>query len=285
MQDPSILFIGYGKIASRAAMALAGQYKVWAMARSARVTGPDMDYRQVDVCKPEELSAQMPTDPDIVVYCLSPGRREEAAYRATFVTGLGNVLTALRTGSQPRRLIFVSSTSVYHQDDGSVVDESSATQPATFAGQILLEAEALLSGSDIKSTCVRFSGIYGGGRSKLIEQVRTGDRALAPGMHLTNRIHEDDCVGFLLHLISLSIQGVELDSCYLATDSCPVEMNEVLRFIATENDLALATGKLPVRRRAGNKRCNNHRMLSTGYRLRYPSYREGYRKLSPESQS
>lgn len=277
MQKQSILFIGYGKVASRVAERFAAGYQVWAMARSQRETGSDIHYVQADVTHPVELLDRLPAGPDIVVCCLSPGRRDEAAYRATFVEGLKNVLTALQTGPLPKRLFFVSSTSVYHQDDGGAVDEGSPTRPVSFAGRILLEAENIVSECPINSTCVRFSGIYGGTRSRLIEQVLSGSRKLAPGKHITNRIHEDDCVGFLQHLIERALQGAELEDCYLASDSCPAEMNAVLTFIAEQRGRALAHSDQPAPRRAGNKRCDNRRMLASGYRLRYPSYKEGYR--------
>ncbi len=35
-------------------------------------------------------------------------------------------------------------------------------------------------------------------------------------------------------------------------------------------------GEVPALRRAGSKRCRNTRLLETGYRFRYPSFREGY---------
>ena len=141
-----------------------------------------------------------------------------------------------------------------------------------------MEAEALLQEAQVNSTIVRFSGIYGGNRTRLIEQVCEGRRGLSQDLQLSNRIHEDDCVGFLMHLMQLAAGGETLESCYLASDSCPVDMNEVVQYIADQHGIQLPADRREIPRRAGNKRCDNRRMLATGYQLKYPDYREGYRR-------
>src|SRR5690606_24982960 len=106
--------------------------------------------------------------------------------------------------SPVRRVLFASSTAVYGQDDGSWVDETSPTEPRRFTGRCLLEAEALLAGSGLGFSNVRFAGIYGPGRGRLLSQVLDGSAVFGSEPHITNRIHRDDCAGFLQHLIGMS---------------------------------------------------------------------------------
>ena len=54
------------------------------------------------------------------------------AYRSVYVDGLSNALAAV----EPRRLLFVGSTSVYAQVDGRWVDETSETKPERETGRI-----------------------------------------------------------------------------------------------------------------------------------------------------
>ena len=64
---------------------------------------------------------------------------------------------------------------------------------------------------------------------------------------------------------------------YLGTDDEPAPDNDVLRFLAAELGLpepSLAESSTP--RRTGSKRCRNDRLIASGYRLVYSSYREGY---------
>jgi nucleoside-diphosphate-sugar epimerase len=96
----------------------------------------------------------------------------------------------------------------------------------------------------------------------------------------TNRLHREDCAGALAHLASLPSPAAR----YVGVDSEPAERNAVLAFIAARLDLpfpplAEAETEAAATRGGANKRCRNARLLSTGYRLRYPSYREGYAEL------
>lgn len=268
-----IVIVGCGKIGMRLAEQLSEQHEVWGLRRS-HAEHQHISFIQADVTEPEGLAESLPEAIDYLLYCLTPSEASEEGYRAVYVKGLQHVLSALK---QPlKRLYFISSTSVYHQDDSSWVDEASPTQPTRYSGKVLLEAEQLAQLSQHPATVVRFSGIYGGNRSRLIEQVKRGKAVLTKSSRLTNRIHEDDCVGFLQHLIQQDIEGIKNDDLYLASDSEPVEYNEVIEFIAAKFEVDLALGDAESKRRAGNKRCSNRRMLESGYRLKFPSFREGY---------
>ncbi len=235
-----------------------------------------------DLAVPRTL-ADLPAAIDVVVYAASPGGRDDAFYRTTYVEGLRNLIAALSAQRQaPRRTIFVSSTAVYGQTRGEWVDETSATEPDHFSGRRLLEAEAILRGSGLPGLVLRLGGIYGPRRTRLIDEVRQGRAAIsAGGPRYSNRIHRDDCVGALVHLIDLAAPA----DCYLGVDSEPEDEAVVLRWLAG----ALGTSPPRVagadqRRtpRSGNKRCRNQRLIESGYAFRYPSYREGYTAVLAE---
>lgn len=291
MRTPSILVIGTGKLGARVALAMAERCDVTALSRRAsankQLSEAGVQCLDADVCQPESL-AVMASSYDALVYCLAPGDRNEQAYRALYYQGLNNVLSCFEADDtseqdvsalEPSRLgrvFFVSSSSVYHQDDGTWIDENSPTLPESFSGRVILEAEALLADSGFAYSIVRFTGIYGGSRSMLRDQVREGRAFYCEQVRLSNRIHEDDCVGFLGHLIQMSLNKEAMRPLYLATDSCPVDLNEVYAWIAEQEGVTLLTKPEAQKRRTGNKRCRNALMRATGYELKYPSYREGY---------
>ncbi len=285
MKRNRILLVGCGKVGLPVAQALTDTHEVFALSRSANTHHDGIHSIQADVSRAESLHEVLPERLDIVLYCLSPSEISDEGYRRTYPEGLQNILTALPEGSVLQRLYLVSSTSVYHQNDNSWVNEDSPTLPSSFAGQRILEAEKLAHDSPHPSTVVRFSGIYGGQRKRLIEQVRCGKQHLNESVRTTNRIHETDCIGFLLHLIKQPDQS-KIASCYLASDSAPVDMNEVVKFIAAAlGVIAQEKASSGPRRRGGNKRCDNSRMLSTGYQLRYPSYKHGYGEMLEQERS
>lgn len=232
----------------------------------------------MDLNDPEGLAA-LP-DADIVVYIVSADRFDEQAYQLAYRDGLQAVLAELGGRKHaPRRVFFVSSTSVYAQQDGQEVDENSETQPSGFSGQLMREAERLLTAHPLPSSVVRFSGIYGPGRDRLIRQVREGRIAAATPPMFSNRIHRDDCAGVLGHLIDLALNDKPLEELYLASDCEPAPLHEVMAWLAKR--LKVESSEViqsPLRRRS-SKRCSNARLLESGYRFRYPTYREGYAQV------
>ncbi|MDN3552562.1 NAD(P)H-binding protein [Halomonas almeriensis] len=219
-------------------------------------------------------------DADIVVYVVSADRFEEDAYRAAYPDGLKTVLAELgRREMPPRHLFFVSSTGVYAQQDGEVVNEQSETQPTGFSGSLMREAEQALIEHDLPGSVVRFSGIYGPGRDRLIRQVKEGRIAAATPVMYSNRIHRDDCAGVLTHLICKALDGEALHELYLASDCEPAPLHDVMTWMAKQLKVESSeTIQSPLRRRA-SKRCDNTRLLDSGYRFRYPTFREGYTEV------
>ena len=147
-----------------------------------------------------------------------------------------NLLTVLRqTGQRPRRLLFTSSTSVYGQQEGEWVDENSPAEADGFSGRCIRAGEELLWDSPWPSVAVRFGGIYGPGRTRLIDSVREGTatRPAGPPVY-TNRIHRDDCARALQHLLELP----EAERLYVAVDDDPAPLDEVLGWLARQLGIA-----------------------------------------------
>ena len=171
---------------------------------------------------------------------------------------------------------FTSSTGVYSQDDGSWLDEDSPTPVVRPTIQALLDGESLLRDLPY-STGACVSAAYTARRTRLIDSVEEGTARLNPNDdRCLNHIHRDDCAGVLAHLIGLD----SIAPLYLATDCAPMPRNDLLRWIAAELDLpepasldAAEAGARPSER-GGNRRYRNQRLLDSGYRFRYPTWRE-----------
>lgn len=274
-----VLIAGCGYVGSRLALDLAKDgHEVYGMRRDTSRLPDGVRPVMADLNQPDSLQA-LPDGLDTVVYAASASSYDEAGYRAAYVTGVENLLRAL-ANQRIRRVVFTSSTGVYGQNDGSWVDETSPANADRPTAQALRDGEARILNGDIPGTVVRLSGIYGPGRTRLIDSVASGTarRERGPTRYL-NHIHRDDCAGALRHVLSLP-EPAEL---YLATDNEPRPRNEMLAWLAEHLGRPVPpwTGDQPApsSQRGGNRRYRNQRLRDSGYPFLYPTFREGYGAL------
>jgi nucleoside-diphosphate-sugar epimerase len=97
-------------------------------------------------------------------------------------------------------VIFVSSTSVYGEANGTITEET-IPKPDTESGKQLLEVEALLQNNpNFKTTILRFGGLIGEDRNPI--QFLAGKENLENPETPINFIHQEDCIGIILKIIA-----------------------------------------------------------------------------------
>jgi nucleoside-diphosphate-sugar epimerase len=234
---------------------------------------------QADVMRPETL--QLPEQLDYVFVTLEPQQSGEAAYRQLYFEGTKNLMQALHY--QPlKRLFWVSSSSVWGEDDGQWVDENTPVSPQTATARVLCDSERLLEKapwpSVWPSTVVRFSGIYGPGRLRLLRWVQEGRPVQADPPAWTNRIHVDDCASLLFFLFVRDVAGTPLDAVYVGTDNVPCPQHEILDWLADQMGLPHVSHQHRLGE-GSNKRLSNQRLIALGYQFHYPDYQSGYRAI------
>ncbi|UVE45543.1 SDR family oxidoreductase [Pseudomonas chlororaphis] len=280
MSAPSVLIAGCGDVGSRLAkQLLAENWQVYGLRRTVSQLPEGVIGVAGDLFS-EQCPAAWPTTPlDYLVYSAAATEHDEAGYRAAYVEGLTHVLGWLKqNGQSPKRLLFVSSSSVYGQKDGEWIDETSPAQAGGYSGRLMLEAEQVALQSGIPASLVRLTGIYGPGREWLLNQVRQGYRvAIDPPLY-GNRIHADDAAGLLAFLLQADRRGVPLEDCYIGVDDAPVPLAEVVGWLREYLGVTEWADNSSVRR-SGSKRCSNARARALGWEPRYPSFREGYAKI------
>lgn len=269
-----VLIAGCGDVGSLLGTSLAHEgHEVWGLSRNPENLSLGIRPIEANLADPQSLTG-LPANVDFIFYTAAAGRRDEATYRQVYVEGLRNLLALFeRRRAKPRRIFFTSSTSVYAQEQGEEVNESSPAAPRHFSGQLLLEAEDVLRTSQISSTVLRLGAIYGQGRDGLINRVREGvARYRDDEVHYTNRMHRIDCAGALRHLMGMPDPA----ALYIGVDQEPVPERELLFWLAEQlgapEPQAVDTPSSP----SGNKRCLGAALIKAGYRLRYPTFREGF---------
>jgi nucleoside-diphosphate-sugar epimerase len=104
-----------------------------------------------------------------------------------------------------KKVLFVSSTSVY-ADENNVVTEETVAQPNTESGKQILQAEKVMQKNDnFKTTVLRFGGLIGAGRNPA--RFLAGKENLADPDGAVNLIQQEDCIGIILKIIEDTIWG------------------------------------------------------------------------------
>ena len=240
-----------------------------------------------DITQPESLT-KLPRDFDWVVNCVASGGGGADDYRKIYLEGNRNLISWL-ADSPPEKFIYTSSTSVYGQNDGSVVTEESPAESAEETAKVLVQTEKLLlesSGSRGRSphqqfpaVILRFAAIYGPGRGHWFKQfLRNEARIEGDGSRWLNMIHRKDVIGCILAALELGKPG----EIYNAVDSEPVTQLKFFEWLAAKLKRPLppripADVEILRKRGTTNKRVSNAKLRTElKYEFRFPNFRAGY---------
>lgn len=279
-----ILIAGCGDIGVAAGQMLADDgHDVVGLRRHPPANDNKIKYIKADLSNSADLE-KIDSGFDLVIYILTPDDRSEQSYRNVFESGVANLLNFFSENNPDTRFLFVSSTSVYGQTHGEWVDEDSVTAPARITGKIILQAENTFLAYSGNNCIIRFSGIYGRDRSRLLDLVARGDDVQYQPAYYTNRIHRDDCVAVLRFLSNKMIAGAALEPVYLASDDDPAAKWDVFNDLADKLGVERPEKAMLPQGSDQNKRCSNRRLKQLGYSFIYKSYRDGYNFIEPGCQ-
>ncbi|MBU6309534.1 MAG: NAD-dependent epimerase/dehydratase family protein [Planctomycetes bacterium] len=160
-------------------------------------------------------------------------RGSTATPRDVHVDGLRRLLDALaaaRGGDPLPRVILSSSTGVWGDEGGGVVDESTPPNPSRDAGRVLVEAEGLLAAHPAgPGTALRFAGLYGPDRLPRIGDLQAGLPIAADPDSWLNLVHVDDAADVVCRVAAAaSPRGL-----YVVSDGHPVRRRDWYGTLAT----------------------------------------------------
>ena len=236
---------------------------------------------RADITRSEEL-AKLPGPFDWVVNTVSSSKGGEEEYRQVYLQGTRNLFEWL--APMPlRKFVYTSSTSVYGQTDGSVVKETSSTEPSSATSCLLVETEKLLLDAAVTkkfpAVILRVAGIYGPERGHLFQQyLRNEARIAGKGERIVNMIHRDD----LANIIIAALKNGRAGEVYNAVDDEPVAQIHFFRWLSETLGKWMppfASEEENAQRKRGltNKKVSNRRLkMELGVALKYPTFRQGY---------
>ncbi len=287
----SVLIVGCGDVGHRVArLWLAHNVTVYGLARSEQkqqaMSALGILPIQADLDVPATLEG-MPSQPDLLYWFAPPPTQGKTDPR------MKNFLACL--GSRPKRVVAISTSGVYGDQQGRMVSEETPPNPQVDRAYRRLDMERQLQAWGeqyaVPIITLRVGGIYGPGRLPL-KRIRDGvpilKETLAPK---TNRIHVDD----LAQVCFAAAFKPQCSRIYNVSDGQESNMTEYFFALAdhfglprppevdwNEAEQTISKGMLSYLRES--RRMDNRRMLQElAIKLRYPGLEEGLNAMTEES--
>ena len=276
----STLIVGYGYVGQY----LAAQLKapVHIIKRHPIQTTKSIQPLFFDLCQ-----AHYPSLPavDTLYYMVAAEQHTELAYRRAYVIALQKLIDALKTQKKmPKRFIFISSTAVYEQTQDTWVDETATTSSNHFSAARLLKAESLVSQLQCETMIARVSGIYGPGRTGLIQKIKTAapQQTITISNRMSNRIHVIDLVRALdfINQLNTTVNIINLSD---RQPSPSVEIANWLSQVMHRKDIQWQVTHYKHSSKSHRSRANrpisSQYLQSLGFKFQYPDYQTGFQSI------
>ncbi|MGH8679116.1 MAG: SDR family oxidoreductase [Burkholderiales bacterium] len=225
-----LLIVGCGDIGLRVARAMHGRRRIYALTRSENrsrilravgivpVSG-DLDH-------PGTLDRLAGIAHDVIHLAPPPASGARDSRTANLVRAL------TRGRSLPQRLVYMSTSGVYGDCGGEVVEESRAAHPMTDRAKRRLDAERTVRAwgaeNGVHVSILRVPGIYASGRLP-IELLKSGTPVLAAEHDpYTNHIHADDLARVVIAALARGRAG----RAYNASDDSSMKMGDYFDLVA-----------------------------------------------------
>lgn len=227
----SILIIGCGDIALRAAPWLTARFRVFGLVRRAdraavlRASGITPVMGDLDNLRSLRRLAGLA---DAVLHLAPPPGEGSDDPRTR------HLLAALQRGILPRRLVYTSTSGVYGDCGGAYVDEARPVAPDSARAVRRCAAERRLRQvRGLSSVILRVPGIYAADRLPL-ERLRAGTPAIQHDEDgYTNHIHADD----LARVICLALFRAGAGRVFNACDDAELKMGDWFDLVADQYSL------------------------------------------------
>jgi nucleoside-diphosphate-sugar epimerase len=281
-----VLIVGCGYVGLPLGKELARRgHEVFGLRRSAlaeaELRAAGVTPLHADITQPGTL-VTLPRNFDWVVNCTASGGGDAEDYRKIYLEGNSNLVKWL-ADTPPEKFVYTSSTSVYGQNDGSIVTEKSPVKPDADTSKVLIETEKMLLTAAAErrfpAVVLRVAGIYGPGRGHGFKQfLRGAARIEGDGARWLNMIHRDDLIGVIL----AALRDAKPGEIFNAADNAPVCQLKFFEWLAAELNrpmppMAPADAEAWRKRGATNKRVSNAKLRAElKYEFQFPDFRAGY---------
>ncbi|WP_201550046.1 SDR family oxidoreductase [Psychrobacter fjordensis] len=274
MSKQNLLIIGQGDIGLPVTNKLAQDgLNVTGLARGERYDYALDDkaiFKQADALT---LTAQVLQGFTHIAIIVTPDEYSASGYHNSYLAICQHLANLAENLTNLERIVFISSTGVYGQDNGEWIDkDTTPATPVRAASKVILQAEqSLQQGFNDKAVVIRPSGIYGRTRLMRLRKAREPHKEPVAASHWSNRIMDRDLVNIIVNVLTMESP----EPIYLATDYAPVTTLELSVWLSEQ------IGEMP-------PTIDDKKTLVTGKCLHsniplawldYPDWQTGYRDI------
>ena len=208
-----------------------------------------------------------------IAIIVTPDEYSTSGYHNSYLAINQHLVQLSETLTELERLVFISSTGVYGQDNGEWIDEHTVPMtPERDASKVILQAEQVLQqGFGNKAIIIRPSGIYGRARLMRLRKAKEPQKEPIAAEHWSNRIMDRDLVTIITNVLTCDVPK----PVYLATDYRPVTTFELTTWLSKQVDEIPPTID-KTKTAVTGKRLHSNIPLAW---LDYPDWQVGYRDI------
>jgi nucleoside-diphosphate-sugar epimerase len=225
-----LLIIGCGDVALRMIPLVRQRYVVYGLTRdrdrlpALRAAGLKPVWGDLD--RPDTLAALRGLAHDVAHFAPPPSSGTRDTRTAHLIASLA------KAKSLPQHLVYISTSGVYGDCAGALVDETRPLKPQTERARRRVDAERQLrewgARAGLRVTIVRAPGIYATGRLPL-ERLTRGTPALRDEDDAyVNHVHADD----LARIVAAALRRGQANRSYNASDDVPQRMGDYFDLVA-----------------------------------------------------
>lgn len=219
------------------------------------------------------LSAEQLQDFTCIAIIVTPDEYSTSGYNNSYLAINQHIVSLAKALPSLERIVFISSTGIYGQDNGEWIDEyTTPITPEREASKVILQAEqALQQGFEDKAIVIRPSGIYGRERLMRLRKAREKQKEPVAAAHWSNRIMDRDLVNIITKVLTIDTPK----PLYIATDYLPVTTIELGIWLSEQVGEPVPTIDSEKTAVTG-KRLHSNIPLAW---LHYPDWQIGYRDI------
>lgn len=280
-----VLIIGCGDVGLRVALLLRARHRIYALTHNAERVAELRRHGLMplpgDLDHPHTLSGLAGLAHGVIHLAPPPAHGNSDVRTAHLIAALG------RGRSLPRYFIYISTSGVYGDCAGALVDETSPLRPQTGRARRRADAEHRLrewgARTGVCVSILRVPGIYAADRLP-VARIERGTPALRPQDDTyVNHIHADD----LANMVVAALYHGQANRSYNASDDAPQKMGDYFDLVADRFRLprpprvtraeagAVMPGNLYSFMSESRRLTNRRIKQELRVRLRYPTVYEG----------